>query len=476
MTQPVTFIIFGATGHLSRTKLIPALAHVIADGGVGSHAVIGIGSRPRNDGDFRELVQNSLTESAVGSDVESLFLAGTFAYHAVSTDDSYTALADVVARVESEQGLPGNRILYLAVPPSQLDTTVRGITTAGLDDGGGWTRIVVEKPFGKDLATAVASNTAIHETFSESQVYRIDHYLGKETVRNLLVFRFTNSLFEQTWNRRHIESVEITVAESAGLDGRAAYFDESGTVRDMVQNHLTQILTLIAMEPPVTMDAQSIHTEKVKVLASVRPIEEDDVVLGRYTAGSIDGEKVDGYLDEPDVPDDSITPTFAALRINVDNWRWHGVPFYLRTGKRMSKRASEVTVRYLRPPICLFHKHGTCQGHQNSLTLRLQPDEGFELLIDVKQPGPETAIRQIPLAVSYDEVIETARDAYETLLADVIDGDQTLFVSSDEVESAWGLYDSLLDRSDIHAYPAGTDGPESAQRIISTHPGNWTAI
>ncbi|MDA2978185.1 MAG: glucose-6-phosphate dehydrogenase [Actinomycetota bacterium] len=476
MTEPVTFIIFGATGHLSRTKLIPALAHVLEDRDMGSHAVIGIGSKPRAHDDFRSFVEESLATSAVDAAARTRFLNGAFAYHAVTSDDSYRVLAESVARVESEKGLPGNRILYLAVPPSQLDTTVRGISATGLDTGGGWTRIVVEKPFGKDLATAVASNAAIHETFSENQVYRIDHYLGKETVRNLLVFRFTNSLFEQTWNRRHIESVEITVAESAGLDGRAAYFDESGAVRDMVQNHLTQILTLIAMEPPVTMDARSIHIEKVKVLASVRPIEENDAVLGRYTAGTIDGEQVSGYLDEPDVPNDSITPTFAALRINVDNWRWHGVPFYLRTGKRMSQRATEVTVRYLRPPICLFHEDGACQGHQNTLTLRLQPDEGFELLFDVKQPGPGTAIRQIPLAVSYGEVLETAHDAYETLLAEVIDGDQTLFVSSEEVESAWGLYDSLLDRSDVNAYAAGTDGPESAQRVITTYPGDWAAI
>ena len=476
MIEPVTFIIFGATGHLSRTKLFPALARVLEDRGMRSHAIIGVGSRQRTHDDFKSLVQTSLASSSVDGDATERFLNGSFAYHAVSSDDSYRAVADLVTRVESEKGLPGNRILYLAVPPSQLDTTVRGIRISGLDSGGGWTRIVVEKPFGTDLATAVASNAEIHETFSESQVYRIDHYLGKETVRNLLVFRFTNSLFEQTWNRRHIESVEITVAESSGLDGRAAYFDESGAVRDMVQNHLTQILMLIAMEPPVTMDAKSIHSEKVKVLASVRPIEMSDVVLGRYTSGTINGEQVGGYLEEPDVPNDSITPTFAALRINVDNWRWHGVPFYLRTGKRMSKLATQVTVRYLRPPICLFHTDDTCQGHQNSLTLRLQPDEGFELLFDVKQPGPGMAIRQISLAVSYSEVLKTAHDAYETLLADVIAGDQTLFVSSDEVESAWGLYDSLLDRIDVNAYPAGTDGPESAQRIINTYPGSWSAI
>lgn len=476
MTQAVTFVIFGATGHLSRTKLLPSLAKVVARENLSAHAVIGVGSRDRSTEDFMTLVSNSLTSAQIDPEVSERFLSGAFSYHAVSDEGSYKDLASHVEHIEADNSLPSNRLLYLAVPPSKLDATISGIAKSGLDSGSGWTRLVVEKPFGSDLKTAVHSNETIHASFSEDQIYRIDHFLGKETVRNLLVFRFTNSLFEQTWNRRHIESVEITVAESAGVDGRAAYFDESGTVRDMLQNHLTQILTLIAMEPPVIMDAASIHTEKVKVLTAVRPIDPNDVVLGRYGAGSISGEPVDGYLDEPDVPDDSTTPTFVAVRINIDNWRWYGVPFYLRTGKRMSRRASVVTVRYLRPPICLFHTEGTCQGHQNVLTLRLQPDEGFELLIDVKQPGPDSKIGRIPLTVSYDDILESAPDAYETLLADVIWGDQTLFVRADEVESAWKLYDPLLDRSDIHTYPAGSNGPECTERLIVTEPGIWTAI
>lgn len=476
MTEAVTFVIFGATGHLSRTKLLPSLAKVIDHEDLSGHAVVGVGSRDRSTEDFVTFVRESLTSAQVDPRVSERFLSGTFSYHAVSDEASYKDLAAHVERIEAANSMPANRLLYLAVPPSKLDATIGGIAASGLDSGAGWTRLVVEKPFGSDLASAVRSNEIIHASFSEEQVYRIDHFLGKETVRNLLVFRFTNSLFEQTWNRRHIESVEITVAESTGVDGRSAYFDESGTVRDMVQNHLTQILTLTAMEPPVVMDAASIHAEKVKVLSAVRPIDPADVVLGRYGAGWIGDEPVVGYLDEPDVSDDSITPTFAALRINVDNWRWHGVPFYLRTGKRMAKRTSLVTVRYLRPPICLFHAAGTCRGHQNVLTLRLQPDEGFELLIDVKQPGPDSMIGQIPLSVSYDEILESAPDAYETLLADVIWGDQTLFVRSDEVEAAWKLYEPLLDRTDIHAYPAGSHGPESAERLIVTEPGIWTRI
>lgn len=476
MTADVTFVVFGATGHLARTKLIPALARVVSSSDVGDHAVIGIGSRPRTDDEFASGLARSLDASKVPDDVAKAFLDAPMRYVAVSEPGASGTLAEVVTQAEEAAGLPGNRMFYLAVPPSNLDETVETIADSGLAASTGWVRLVVEKPFGVDLTSAEVSNNVIHSTFDETQVFRIDHFLGKETVRNLLVFRLTNSLFEQTWNRRHIESIQITVAESAGLDGRAGYFDESGTIRDMVQNHLTQILTLIAMEPPVRMNAEAIHQEKVKVLESVRPIQLDDAVLGQYGAGEVDGAAVKGYLDEPDVPSGSNTPTFAALRLNVDNWRWHGVPFYLRTGKRMTSRASEIVVRYLRPPLCLFHDAGTCKGHQNELTLRLQPDEGFELLFDIKQPGAGTTITQIPLAVSYDELVNSAPDAYETLLADVLEGDQTLFVRADEVEAAWTLYEPLLDRTDVDTYPAGTNGPERANDLILPEHGIWSVI
>lgn len=476
MTTDVTFIVFGATGHLARTRLLPALARVIAADGISRHVVIGVGSRNRTDDDFIGLVAASLDDDGVPAADRERFLAGTFAYHAVSDDASFDALATTATDMEARAGLTGNRVLYLAVPPSKLDSTVTGISRSGLGDGGGWTRLVVEKPFGVDLKTARASNVNIHRSFSEDQVYRIDHFLGKETVRNLLVFRFSNSLFEQTWNRRHIESVEITVAEDAGLAGRAGYYDESGAVRDMLQNHLTQIMTLIAMEPPVRMDAASIHAEKVKVLDAIRAIDGDDAVLGQYGTGASGDPEVVPYLDEPGVAGDSVTPTFAALRLRIHNWRWQGVPFYLRTGKRMSARVSEVTIRYLRPPVCLFHRDSGCPGHQNVLTLRLQPEEGFSLLFDVKEPGPDTTIGQIPLTVAYHDLLEDAPGAYETLLGDVIEGDQTLFVRSDEVEKSWEIYEELLDHTSIDTYPAGTDGPESAERLIVTHPGVWSDL
>jgi glucose-6-phosphate 1-dehydrogenase len=476
MTTDVTFIVFGATGHLSRTKLLPALAKVVAHEGLSGHAVIGVGSKARTNSEFVSLVSASLADAAVPKADADRFLGGTFAYHAVSNEASFVSLADAVSDIESEGGLSGNRVLYLAVPPSKLDGTVEGISISGTHTGAGWTRIVVEKPFGVDLATARTSNAIIHETFSEQQVYRIDHFLGKETVRNLLVFRFSNSLFEQTWNRRHIESVEITVAEDAGLAGRAAYYDESGAVRDMLQNHLTQIMTLIAMEPPVKMNAASIHAEKVKVLDAVRRLDPAEAVLGRYVGETTADSTVTSYLDEPGVPDDSTTPTFAAVALHVDNWRWQGVPFYLRTGKRMSTRVSEVTIRYVRPPVCLFHHGSDCPGHQNVLKLRLQPEEGFSLLFDVKQPGPNTTIGQIPLTVAYSDLLEDAPGAYETLLCEVIEGDQTLFVRSDEVEKSWEIYEPLLDHASIDAYAAGTDGPERAESLIVTHPGMWSDI
>ncbi|GMQ94319.1 MAG: glucose-6-phosphate dehydrogenase [Acidimicrobiia bacterium] len=472
----MTFVVFGATGHLARTKLLPALANVVMDEAVPRHALIGVGSRERTDEEFREIVARSLRDANIGDACRDQFLAAPVAYRSVSGPSSFENVESVVGEIEDSSQLTGNRVLYLAIPPSHLDPTVEGIHASDLNRGRGWNRLVVEKPFGVDLESAKRSNELIHQAFDEKDVFRIDHFLAKETVRNLLVFRFANSLFEQVWNRRHVESVEITVAESAGVEGRAAYYDESGAVRDMLQNHLAQIMTLVAMEPPVAMTASAIRSEKVKVLQAARPILQEDAVLGRYTKGELDDTAVLGYLATDGVNPDSSTPTYAAIRVHIDNWRWQGVPFYLRTGKRMSRRLTEVVVRFRKPPVCLFHSGGECRGHQNVLRLRLQPDEGFELLIDVKRPGDDTRIGQIPLAVSYDEILEGAPTAYETLLADVLIGDQTLFVRSDEVEASWKLFAPLLDRRDIHAYAAGTDGPHAAGEIISSEPGCWSPI
>jgi len=476
VTQDVTFVIFGATGSLARTKLLPSLARAVLDAGITRHCVIGVGTKPRSNEEFRKIVRTSIEGAGIDPECVERFLDGTIVYQAVGTPGSYVALGDLVRSVESDTGLTGNRVLYLAVPPSKLDATVDGIAESGLDKSPGWTRLVVEKPFGTDLETAEKSNRTIHRVFSEDEVYRIDHYLGKETVRNLLVFRFANALFEHTWNRGQIDSVEITVAESVGAQGRAAYYDESGAVRDMLQNHLTQLLTLVAMEPPVAMTADAIRTEKVKVLQSARTIHHDDVVIARYGSGTLDGARVDAYLDEPGVAESSTTPTFVAVRMFIDNWRWQGVPFYLRTGKMMSARTTQIVVRYAKPPVCLVHAPNECPGHQNILTLRLQPDEHFDLLIDVKEPGDTLEIRQIPLTVRYDDILADAPDAYQTLLTDILEGDQTLFVRSDEVEASWKLYDPILGRTDLESYAPGTDGPDSARDLIPTFPMEWTPL
>ena len=476
MTHDVTFVIFGATGSLARSKLLPSLARAVIDTGLSSHAVVGIGTTPRSNQEFRQIVRTSLEDADLDARCVSRFLDGTIAYQAVGDRGSFVALGDQVRLIEAESNLSGNRVLYLAVPPSKLDATIEGIAESGLDESAGWTRLVVEKPFGTDLATAKDSNLTIHKVFSEDDVFRIDHYLGKETVRNLLVFRFANALFEHTWNRGQIESVEITVAEDVGAQGRAAYYDESGAIRDMLQNHLTQLLTLIAMEPPVAMTADAIRTEKVKVLQSVRPIDHGDVVIGRYGSGMSKGTSYVGYVDEPGVSDSSTTPTFVAIRLFVDNWRWQGVPFYLRTGKMMSARTTQIIVRYARPPVCLVHAPDACPGHQNILMLRLQPDERFELLIDVKEPGDTLEVLQIPLTVRYDDILSDAPDAYQTLLTDLMEGDQTLFVRADEVEASWRIYDPILDRTDLTTYPPGTDGPDSAEGMISTYPTAWTSL
>jgi glucose-6-phosphate 1-dehydrogenase len=304
-------------------------------------------------------------------------------------------------------------------------------------------------------------NALVHEYFDESQVYRIDHYLGKETVQNLLAFRFGNALFESAWNRDHIQSVQITVAEAVGIEGRAGYYEQTGALRDMVQNHLTQLLTLAAMEVPAAFEPDSIRFEKVKVLRSVVPIGEDAVVFGQYTAGRLEGKKLAGYRQEPGVAAPSKTETFVALRLEIENWRWQGVPFYLRTGKRLARRVTEITINFRSPPVALFKSIGGDITHSNALVITLEPDEGFELSFEVKSPGEQFTLQTQRMKFRYAEVFGTLSAGYETLLLEVMRGDQTLFVHADETEAAWRLYTPLLrNRPALHFYPAGSWGPQ----------------
>ena len=469
MANDHLFIIFGATGDLTQKKLLPAFYALQQKIEASDRCVLlGVARSELSDSAFREMAANALQEVGVARGAAAQWAESSVHYQ--STRQGFPALADRISTIEELGDLTGNRVFYLALPPGVFKSTLTELSSAGLTQGNGWTRVVVEKPFGSDLATGSALNTAIHKAFKESQVYRIDHYLGKETVRNLLVFRFANSLFEGAWNRDRIESIQITVAEHLGVEQRAGYYDTSGVVCDMLQSHLTQLMSLVGMEPPVRLTADTIRDEKVKFLQAIRPITESDVVLGQYTEGEISGEKVPGYLAEEGVAPDSVTPTSVACRLFVDNWRWQGVPFLLRTGKRYPERLTKIVVTFREAPISLFGASNQDHASPNQLIITLQPDEGFQLTFDVKSPGDELLLTTLPFEFSYAEAFGRIPEAYETLLADVLEGDQTLFVRSDEVEQAWEVFEPVLGFSDIETYAAGTWGPVGAEALTNHHP------
>jgi len=464
MTEPHLFVIHGATGDLSKRKLLPSMYEIMAEAGITDQSILlGVSSRDLDDTDYRDFARNSLAEAGI-DDYEPWCDERVYFQKIARDEEDFSALADKIAAIESAHRLPGNRIFYLALPPKAFPRVIAGLSAAGLNRGPGWTRLVIEKPFGRDLASAHELNELVHSHFDEKQVYRIDHYLGKETVRNLLAFRFANMLFESNWNRDRVDAIEINVAESLGIGGRAAYYDGAGVVRDMLQNHLTQLLALVAMEAPNSFEAESIRDAKVQLLEAVRPIELDELTFGQYGPGTSDGVPVPGYRDEPDVPADSTTPTYISVRIDIDNWRWEGVPFYLRTGKRMPAKSSQIVIRFRPPPICVFHgKRDKCAQHQNVVRLILQPNEGFEVHFDVKSPGDSLHLVEKKLRFMYADEFDRLPDAYQTLLYDIMQGDQTLFVRADEVEASWRLYDPIIAAAEqghpLDVYEAGTWGP-----------------
>jgi len=475
---PQLFVVLGATGDLMQRKLLPALFHVSADEMLRDKvALLGVARSPLDDAAFRGRVQASLTAAGVPEgDRRRAWASGRVHYHRLTPpgEVGYRALGERIRAIESAHGLPGNRIFYLAVPLSAVADAVREIGAAGLNRAPGFTRLVLEKPFGQDLASAEELNRSIHAVFPESDVYRIDHYLGKETVQNLIVFRFANTLFESLWDRDHIDSVEITVAEQLGVEERAAYYEGAGTVRDMVQNHLTQLLTLVAMEPPSRLDPDSIRNEKVKVLRAVRRPEADDIVLGQYGPGTMDGTRVRGYREEDGVATNSSVETYAALRLTVANWRWMGVPFLLRSGKRLSSKSTRIVVSFRRPPVTFFTGEPE-DLRPNTLTITVQPDEGFDLTFELKPPGHRLEMQTHRMHFRYGEAFGPLADAYQTLLADLMRGDQTLFVRADEVEAAWEIYSALMEhRPEVHVYAAGTEGPAEAERLATSVGARWS--
>jgi glucose-6-phosphate 1-dehydrogenase len=376
----------------------------------------------------------------------------------------------------------------LATPPELYGAVIERMSAAGLApreiDGGPRTRVIIEKPFGTDLETAQELNHRVHETLDEKQVYRIDHYLGKETVQNIMVFRFANAVFEPIWNRRYVDHVQITAAESVGVEGRGGYYDEAGVVRDMFQNHLLQLLCLTAMEPPVSFSADAVRDEKGKLLKSVRPIAPEEVaaaaVRGQYAGGKIDGEEIPGYRHEPGVARGSTTVTYAAIKLAIDNWRWEGVPFYLRSGKRMAERVTEVAIQFKRPPLLLFKSHAVEAVNPNVLVMRIQPDEGVSLTFEVKPPGPDMVIKPLSLDFNYEQAFgSSSPEAYETLLEDCIEGDSTLFTRHDWVESAWTLMDPIIQVWKLSKpkvfpnYDAGSWGPKEADEFIQRDGRRW---
>ncbi|HWW08862.1 MAG TPA: glucose-6-phosphate dehydrogenase [Candidatus Acidoferrales bacterium] len=458
-------VVVGATGDLAQRKLLPALYNLSRENLLPTQgAIIGTAPFQWDDDRFRDHARQAVTSfSRTGID-DRAFKKFASRLRFAPLDEQ----GDIgVVRQRLTQP---RRIVYLAVPPSAFGQLISAIGASGLADG---TAIIIEKPFGHDLASAVELNRTLHAVIPEERVFRIDHYLGKETVQNLLVFRFGNSLFERVWSRDAIARVEITVAESIGVEQRGKLYEEIGAIRDIVQNHMFQVLALIAMEPPISFEAEALRNEKVKVLRAIHPIEPRHVVRGQYTAGTIDGERAAAYRSEPGVSPESTTETFAALRLHLDAWRWSGVPFLLRTGKRLKRRDTRVVIVFHDVPLRLFREVGVHRMESNRLVVRIQPDEGISLSFSAKQPGPELAAQSVEMNFSYDAAFGTSPpEAYERLLHDALDSDHTLFIREDEVERGWAAVQPVLDDPPpITFYEAGSWGPSEAKRIAA--PGHW---
>ena len=483
-------VIFGASGDLAHRKLIPAIYEMARERLLDERSyIMGFSRTEMTDDEFRRQCREAVFKHARTKPVdEKVWKSVEDRLYCIAADygleEDHARVARQLAELDAKHGAEGNRLYYLATPPGQFEPIIQrlGALEAG-SASKGWKRLIIEKPFGRDLASAKALNQLVHRHFDESQVFRIDHYLGKETVQNLMVLRFANSLFEPIWNYKYIDHVQITVAESLGVGSRGGYYDKAGAVRDMVQNHLFQLMALVAMEPPVALDAVSVRDEKVKVYKSVRAIRpgavDDFTVRGQYGPGEFEGQKTEGYLKEKGVAAGSRTETFSAVKLFVDNWRWSGMPFYLRTGKFLPEKMSEVVVRFRSPPLTLFQKQCEAPVYPNDLVIRVQPDEGISLRMNGKVPGSQLNIQPVALNFLYGTTFhKEPPEAYERLIHDAILGEQTLFIRGDEAEAAWAVIDPIEkgwaeSKLSPEAYAPGSWGPRRAMDLIEQDGRRW---
>ena len=482
-TQPHIVVIFGASGDLTKRKLIPALFNLHEKDLFGHpYAILGVSRTTMTDGQFRE----NMTEFLPNNETSKDFI-GHLYYESIQTSDEsdYPKLKTRIDNLRNELGAPGNILFYLSTPPNLYPVIPKHLASVGLNnEDDGFKRLIIEKPFGTDLNSARQLNKELLQYFDEEQIYRIDHYLGKETVQNLLVLRFSNSLWEPLWNHKYIDHIQITSAEQLGVEKRGGYYDHSGAMRDMLQNHLMQLVGLVAMEPPTVIDANAIRNEMLKVFQSIRPMKREtlheNIVRGQYTQSHIRGEEITGYREEEGVSPDSRTETFVALKLNIDNWRWSGIPFYIRTGKKLPTSATEIVINFRPAPHHLFEQLGGNTAMPNQLIIRIQPDEGILMKMGLKVPGAGFNVQTVNMGFHYSDLSNAyVPTAYERLLLDCIHGDATLYSRADNVEKAWEIAQPIIDEWNenpefpLFGYPAGTWGPLESEKLIADELNGW---